>query len=95
MNDSETLHILTNFLTQDELDRFKQEIKDDVKYSYEYKEYVKEYEIKVDASKDDIIKYHDLFADLLFLEETKLGSAVGWRRFEDFYKEQIMDFMEV
>ena len=42
-----------------------------------------------------VIGYDDLFADLLFLEETKLGSAVGWRRFEDFYKEQIMDFMEV
>jgi len=84
-------YLLTRFLNQEELDRFKKEIKDDVEYSYEFKEQFKEYEIKVKISRDDLIKYHDLFAGLKFLKETKLGSAVGWKRFKDFYKQEILN----
>lgn len=90
MIDSEKLYLLINFLDQEELNRFKKEIKDDIKYSYEFIEQVKQYEIKVEVSRDNIIKYHDLFANLLFLKETKIGSVVGWRRFKDFYKKEIL-----
>jgi hypothetical protein len=86
MSDSEKVYLLTNFLTQDELDRFQKEIKDDIKYSYEFKEQFKQYETKLHISKNDAIKYYDLFTELFFLVETKVGEAISWKRFKDVFK---------
>ena len=88
MSDSEKVYLLTNFLTQDELDRFQKEIKDDIKYSYEFKEQFKQYETKLHISKNDAIKYYDLFTELFFLVETKVGEAISWKRFKDVFKNE-------
>ena len=86
MSDSEKVYLLTNFLTQNELDRSQREIEDDIKYSYEFKEQFKQYEVKLHISKNDAIKYYDLFAELFFLIETKVGQAISWKRFKDVFK---------
>jgi len=89
MGDSEKAYLLTNFLDQDELDRFQREMKDDIPYSYEFKEQFKKYEIKFNISKNDAIEYYDLFTELFFLIETKISSAIGWKRFKDVFKNEI------
>jgi hypothetical protein len=88
MSDSEKVYLLTNFLKQDELYRFQREIEDDIKYSYGFKEQFNQYDIKLHISKNDAMKYYDLFAELFFLVETKVGQGVSWKRFKDVFKNE-------
>jgi TfoX/Sxy family transcriptional regulator of competence genes len=88
MSDSEKVYLLTNFLTQDELYRFQREIKDDIKYSYGFKEQFNQYDIKLHISKNDAIQYYNLFTELFFLVETKVGQGVSWKRFKDVFKNE-------
>jgi hypothetical protein len=88
MSNSEKVYLLTNFLTQDELYRFQKEIEDDIKYSYGFKEQFNQYDIKLHISKNDAIKYYDLFTELFFLVETKVGEAISWKRFKDVFKNE-------
>lgn len=88
MSDSEKVYLLTNFLNQDELDRFQKEIENDIKYSYEFKEQFKKYEIELHISKNDAIKYYDLLTELFFLVETKVGEAISWKRFKNVFKNE-------
>ena len=90
MSDSEKVYLLTNFLNQDELDRFQKEIENDIKYSYEFKEQFKKYEIELHISKNDAIKYYDLFAELFFLVETKVGEGISWKRFKNVFKKEVI-----
>ena len=90
MSDSEKVYLLTNFLNQDELDRFQKEIENDIKYSYELKALVKKYEIELHISKNDAIKYYDLFAELFFLVETKVGEGISWKRFKNVFKKEVI-----
>jgi hypothetical protein len=88
MNQTQKVYLLTNFLAQDELNRFQTEIEDDIKYSYEFKEQFKQYEIKLHISKNDAIKYYDLLTELFFLVETKVGEGISWKRFKDVFKNE-------
>ena len=90
MSDSEKVYLLTNFLTQDELYRFQREVEDDIKYSYGFKEQFNQYDIKLHISKNDAIQYYNLFTELFFLVETKVGEAISWKRFKDVFKGEVI-----